>query len=168
MPWIKVLAYSFDNATSYVKTANNGAWGAWVQLTDANGKAVQAVNATTAENATNFIAARARYKSPPFTWASNTTFAYAHGLGELWKAFLILRCISAEHGYNAGDFAYNVQFWDGTNPASVLVTRANSSYVYLDTGDGYLRVTKSGNPGVAADYLRISESKWEIYLCVEK
>jgi hypothetical protein len=120
----KVTAYSLFDARSWVKTYADGVWSAWVQLTDANGKAVQAVNADTVDG-------------QHFSWAnSDNNPTYLWGANANGQAFLASReAMSVNYANSAGSVAGFAQ------------SLASSGYQKLPSG----LITQWGSIGVTTD-----------------
>lgn len=107
-----------------------------------------------------------RFVSTAFTWAANSAWTFAHGLtGTPRQAYIAARCVSAEHGYSAGEWAFNLTYNDAAarSVPTVKVTPTHVSYV---GGDVMLMVNKHVSSG-EANPLPITAAKWELYLFVE-
>lgn len=109
-----------------------------------------------------------QFTSTAFTWAANTIFSYAHGLGSgpYRSARLVLHCLTGELGHSAGDWVYGPTFFDGVNHGVPSIS-VDSTNVYYAGGNTTVRIiTKVASAG--ADVTVITPSKWECYLMVDK
>lgn len=146
-----------------------------LMLRDGSGRAKVAVPAAADDVArldtvTEVLTGR-RFTSAAFTWAANTIATAAHGLGAVpFRVSLVAECISAEHGYAVGDFAYDLVYFMGTyggvprfNPVNV---RASATNLYFAAGDAEVCVINQVTSS-AADPQQITPAKWRLYLRAE-
>lgn len=119
-------------------------------------------NRATLNVATDFGGSGGReiWQSPEFDWPENTTKTFYHELGVTpVNAWLGAKCISAEHGYQVGDWAFGLCWYDyyRTGPFSV---RVNNTIIGGAFGDYRLSVIDFATGG-GADYEWLTTSKWK-------
>ena len=108
-----------------------------------------------------------RFKSAAFTWTANTIETFAHSLsGTPINAYLVAKCISAEHGYGVGDWAFSIGHFDGSVTDGPTNVRANGTNVYFAGGDQAPRVINQVASS-AADWAVMTPANWEFHLLVE-